>query len=88
MSNGSTREQTTGGWGFVGILALAPLVCCGAPFIIGAFGVVGLTVIGGASLGLIFLGLIVAYGIKRSRRGANACCSTQVNNQSTAEGSA
>ncbi|WP_298339597.1 hypothetical protein [Ferrimicrobium sp.] len=62
----SPTQSENAGWGFVGLIALAPLLCCGGPLLIGALGVVGAAWIGGIGLGLVALGVFVAWRLRRA----------------------
>ncbi|MGC9154472.1 MAG: hypothetical protein ACP5HZ_02375 [Ferrimicrobium sp.] len=61
-----TAQSEKSGWGFVGLIALAPLLCCGGPLLVGTLGVLGAAWIGGIGLGLVALGVFVAWRLRRA----------------------
>ena len=74
MSNQSDQQpvEDRSGWGYLGLLALAPIVCCAGPLVVGALGGVGATWLGGAAAGIIALAIITGWRVSRKKLGRNS----------------
>jgi hypothetical protein len=84
-SQAAIKEEHSG-WGYVGLCAIAPIVCCAGPLIVGALGVVGATWLGGVGLGLIALAVLVGWRTRKKRRndcGTHACLTHSVHDATT-----
>ncbi len=55
-------------------LLLAPVACCGGPFLIAALAAAGALAWGGLGLGIALLVAVVAVIVVRRRRRSRACC--------------
>jgi len=55
-------------------LLLAPVACCGGPFLIAALAAAGALAWGGLGLGIALLVAVVAVILVRRRRRSQACC--------------
>jgi hypothetical protein len=55
-------------------LLLAPIACCGGPFLIAALATGGALAWGGLGLGMALLAAVVAVILVRRRRRSRACC--------------
>ncbi|WP_298211457.1 hypothetical protein [Ferrimicrobium sp.] len=59
------RSENTG-WGFIGLIALAPLLCCGGPLLVGTLGVLGAAWIGGVGIGVVALTVLIGWRLRRA----------------------
>ena len=72
----ASRPGTEGGGrpGLGGLwLLLAPLACCGGPFLIAALAAAGALAWGGLGLGIALLVAVAVLAVRRRRR-SRACC--------------
>jgi hypothetical protein len=74
----SAPRPGAGGGGRSGLgalwLLLAPLACCGGPFLIAALAAAGGLAWGGLGLGIAVLVAVAAVVLVRRRRRSRACC--------------
>jgi hypothetical protein len=66
---GSERPGLGGLW-----LLLAPVACCGGPFLIAALAAAGALALAGLGLGIAVLVAVTAVVLIRRRRRGRACC--------------
>jgi hypothetical protein len=69
----SADPSTPAGTGWAGLALLAPVVCCGGPFLVGALATAGAVALGALGAGLaVVVGLTAFLALRRRR--ALACC--------------